>query len=149
MLPLFEARAPDDPRPRIAIEGIRSFARGEKRSVQLRSLALAAHAAARQSSDPVAEAVARAVGYAAATAYTHPVATHHQARHILGAAIYAARAREIASGENPDVGDEEIRWAMANASPVVRDVVRQLPIRQPGRSRLDELLYRLQEGLRH
>jgi hypothetical protein len=117
VLPLFEVRAPDDPRPRIATEGIRSFARSEKRSVKLRSLAWAAHAAARESSDPVAEAVARAVGYAAATAYTHPVATHHQARDILGPAIDAARAREIPLGENPDVGDEEIRWAIANASP--------------------------------
>ena len=30
-LPLFEAKTPSDTRPREAIEGIRAFARGEKR----------------------------------------------------------------------------------------------------------------------
>ena len=37
VLPLFEAKALSDTRPRAAIEGIRAFARGEKRKGQLRS----------------------------------------------------------------------------------------------------------------
>ena len=147
VLPLFEARAPDDARPRTAIEAIRAFGCDGKRSAKLRSLAWAAHAAARESSDPVAAAVARAAGYAAATAYVHPLATHHQTRHVLGPAIYAARAHELASGEDPGVGDEEIRWAIAHASPTVREVMRRLPVRHPGRGRLDALLCRLHAGL--
>jgi hypothetical protein len=45
---------------------------------------LEAHAVARESSDPVAIAVARAVG--------HAVATAHMADHSLGAALYALKA---------------------------------------------------------
>src|SRR5215813_7653936 len=68
VLPLFEAKAPSDTRPREAIEGIRAFARGGKRTAQLRSLAWAAHAAAREVGDPVATAAARVVFLMAATA---------------------------------------------------------------------------------
>ena len=48
VLPLFEAKAPSDTRPREAIEGIRAFARGGKRTARLHSLAWAAYAAARE-----------------------------------------------------------------------------------------------------
>ena len=44
---VYETRAASDSRPRVAIEGIRAFAAGGKRTARLRSLALAAHAAAR------------------------------------------------------------------------------------------------------
>ncbi len=47
VLPLFEARAPSDTRPREALEAIRAYAAGEGRTAQLRSLALAALSAAR------------------------------------------------------------------------------------------------------
>jgi hypothetical protein len=56
VLPLFEAQAPSDTRPRLAIEGIRAFALGGKRTGHLRSLAWAAHAAAREVGDPLASA---------------------------------------------------------------------------------------------
>ena len=59
VLPLFEAKAPTDTRPREAIEGIRAFARGGKRTARLRSLALAALAAAVEMEE--AAAIARAV----------------------------------------------------------------------------------------
>ena len=52
VLPLFEAKAPSDTRPREAIEGIRAFARGGKRTARLRSLAWEALAAAREVGDP-------------------------------------------------------------------------------------------------
>src|SRR5262249_43052486 len=84
VLALFETKAPSDTRPRAAIEGIRPFARGGKRTAHLRSLALAAYAAARQVCDPAAAAAARAGGLAASTAYTHPLATTNQAKHVLG-----------------------------------------------------------------
>jgi hypothetical protein len=148
VLPLFEAKAPSDTRPREAIEGIRAFARGGKRTARLRSLALAALAAAREVGDPVATAAARAAGLAAASAYMHALATTDQAKHVLGPAVYGARAREFAAAGDPGAGDEEIRWAIEHASPTVREVMRRFPARGPGRSRLDALYYRLDAGLR-
>ena len=47
VLMLIETRAPADARPRDAIDGIRAFAQGERRTARLRSLAWAAHAAER------------------------------------------------------------------------------------------------------
>ena len=148
VLPLFEAKAPSDTRPRMAIEGVRAFALGGKRTGQLRSLAWAAHAAAREVGDPVAAAAARAAAYAAATPYMHALATPHQLNHALGPALYQAQARELAAGDDPSVGDEEIRWAIEHASPAVRGVVRRMPVDSPGRSRLGALLHQLDAGLR-
>ncbi len=148
VLPLFEAKAPSDTRPREAIEGIRTFARGGKRTARLRSLALAAHAAARQVGVPAATAAARAAGIAAATAYTHPLATTDQAKHILGTPAYTARACELAADGDPAAADEEMRWAIEHASPRVCEVLRRFPARSDGRSRLDALYYQLDEGLR-
>lgn len=148
VLPLFEAKAPFDTRPRDAIEGARAFARDGKRTAHLRSLAWAAHAAAREVGDPVATAAARAATSAAATPYTHALATPHQSRHVLGPAVYQAQARELAAGNDPSVGDEEIRWAIERTSPTVREVVRRMPVRNPGRSRLATLFYQLDIDLR-
>jgi hypothetical protein len=129
VLPLFEARAPSDTRPRQAIERVRAFALGGRRTGQLRSLSWAAHAAA--------------------SPCIHALATPHQARHALGPGAYQAQAIELAAGDDPSVGDEEIRWAITQASPAVREVVRRMPVRSPGRSRLDALLCQLDAGLRH
>ncbi len=148
VLPLFEAEAPSDARPRKAIEGTRAFALGGKRTGQLRSLGWVTHAAAREVGDPVATAAARAAAYAVATSYMHALATSHQAKHALGPAIYQAQAREFAAGDDPDIGDEEIRWAIEHASPAVREVVRRMPVHSPGRSRLGALLHQLDAGLR-
>ena len=148
VLPLFETKAPSDPRPRQAIEGIRAFARGEVRKGQLRSLVWAAYAAARQAGNPVAAAAARAAGCAAGTPYIHTQVTLDQAKHALAPAMYAARARELEAGDDPRVGDEEIRWAVEHASEAVRSALRRMPVRGPGRSRLDALLHRLDAGLR-
>lgn len=134
VLPLFEAKAPADARPHDAIEGIREFARGGKRTARLRSLALAALAAVREVDDPAAKAAARSACQAAATAYTHPLATVDQAKHVLGPAVYAALARELTDGF--DAGDEEIRWATRHASPAIREILRRFPAHGQGRSRL-------------
>src|SRR5262245_1678266 len=83
-LSVYETHADSDTRPRAAIEGIREFAGGRKRTARLRSLALAAHAAAREVGSPAAAAAARAAGVAAASAYTHPLADAHQTKHIVG-----------------------------------------------------------------
>ena len=148
VLPQFEAKAPSDARPREAIDGIRVFARGGKRTARLRSLALAALAAARDIGDPAATAAARAAGLAASIAYTHALATIDQAKHVLAPPAYAARARELAAEDDPRVGDKEIRWAIEHASPTVREVMRRFPVRSAGRRRLDVLFYQLDAGLR-
>ena len=62
-LPLFEARRPDDARPRRAIEAARAFARGEIGRGELRAAAYAAHAAY-----AAADYAAYAAAYAAASA---------------------------------------------------------------------------------
>src|SRR5438034_722154 len=147
-LSVYENYANSDSRPRAAIEGIRGFAAGGKRTAQLRSLALEAHAAARAVSDPAAAAAARAAGLAAASAYTHPLADVHQTKHIVGSAAYAALALELDHAGDPSIGDAEVRWAIAHAPADVREVLLQMPARQKGKSRLDTLLYELDAGIR-
>ena len=146
-LPLFEAQVPADLRPRAAIEGIREFAGGGRRTARLRSLALAALAAAREVKDPAATAAARAAGLAASSAYTHPLADLDQAKHILGPAVYAALAVELAHGGDPASGEAEIRWAIEHVPAEVCAILRQMPARPAGKSRLDRLYYELDSGL--
>ncbi|MFO7168900.1 MAG: hypothetical protein DIU80_012835 [Chloroflexota bacterium] len=147
-LPIFEARAGEDTRPRAAIAGIREFAAGGRRAARLRSLAMQAHAAAREAGDPAAAAAARAAGFAAATAYTHPLADVHQTKHIVGPAAYAALALELDQGGDPSVGDAEVRRAIESVPAEVRAVLLQMPARQAGGSRLETLLYELDAGIR-
>ncbi len=147
-LSIYETRAGSDCRPRAAIEGIRVFAGGGKRTAQLRTLALSAFSAAQEVDDPAAAAAARAAGLAASSAYTHPLADVHQTKHILGPAAYAALALELDHAGDPNIGDGEIRWAMEDVTAEVRAVLLQMPARQPGNSRLDKILYELDKGIR-
>src|SRR5215213_7607102 len=147
-LSVYETHPDSDSRPRAAIEGIRVFAAGGKRTAHLRSLALSAHAAARAVGDGAAAAAARAAGHAAASAYTHPLADVHQTKHIVGPAAYAALALELDHAGDPSVGDSEVRWAMEHAPAEVREVLLQMPARQAGKSRLDTILYQLDAGIR-
>jgi len=118
-LPLFEAWAPGDARPRDAIDGLRAFARGQMRIGPVRALAAGAHAAAREVGDPAAVAAARAAGHAAGTA--------HMAAHAPGAAAYAAKAAGLAQPDDPTAVVDEVRWQLRHASSGVRDVLRKLP----------------------
>ncbi len=145
---VFETRAGSDSRPRAAIDGIREFADGGKRAHRLRSLALEAIAAGREVGDPAAAAAARAAGFAASSAYTHPLVDVHQTKHIVGPAAYAALALELDHGGDPGIGDAEVRWAIEHAPLAVREVLLQMPARQVGKSRLDAILYELDAGLR-
>ena len=112
---LFEARAPDDTRPRDAIHGLRAFARGEMRIGEVHALAAAAHAAAREIGDPApAVAAARAAGQAAATA--------HMAAHAPGVA-YAAKAAGLAAPDHPAAVAREAEWQLRHASPAVWEVL--------------------------
>jgi len=146
--PLFEAVAPADPRPREAIESARAFADGERRTRRLLRVAMAAHRAGHEVGDPVALAVVRAASLAAATANIHGESTIGTLDHILGSATYAALARELASGGDAGVANEEVRWAIEQASPAIRDLVRRVPAGVSGRRRLDEIQHQLDVALR-
>lgn len=119
VLGIFEAEAPGDSRPRDAIAGARAFARGELGVGRARSLAFAAHAAAREGTAPAAVAAARAAGQAVSTA--------HMATHALGAAAYASKAAGLTAPGQPSVVTEETRWQLRHMSPAVRTALRQLP----------------------
>jgi hypothetical protein len=103
VLHYFEHEHPRDDRPRRAIEGARSWARGEISMMDGRRLAVAAHAAARACTQPTATAAARATG--------HAVATAHSRRHARGGAIYALFAIAV---ELPDQAGKriarELKW---------------------------------------
>jgi hypothetical protein len=71
----------------------------------------AAHAVARESSDPTAIAVARSVG--------HAVATAHMADHLLGVALYALKAVKHAA-QSPDA---ERRWQDDQLPPEIKDLI--------------------------
>ncbi len=118
-LPIFEAIAPTNDRPREAVEGARAFVRGELHIRQLRALVTAAHASAREVGDPAAVAAACAAGHAAAVA--------RMAAHARGVPAYAALAARLASPENEMAADDEITWALARASVEARDALRRLP----------------------
>ena len=135
-------------RPREAIEGIREFAGGGKRTARLRSLALAAYAAARETADPAAAAAARAAGLAASSAYTHPLADVQQTKHIVGPAAYAALAVELDHDGDQKFAESEITRAIQQAPSDVQEVLRQMPARQSGKSRLDDLMVQLDAGIR-
>lgn len=147
-LPLFETAAAGDARPREAIEGIAGFASGGKRTARLRSISMAAHAAAREAGDPAAVAAARAAGLVAAVPYTHPLADVQQTKHIVGPAAYAALALELARGGDPAVGDAEVLRAVESAPQAAGEVLSHMPPREPGSSRLEMLFYALDSGIR-
>jgi hypothetical protein len=147
-LPVYENTADADARPHAAIEGIRAFAGGGRRTAQLRSLALAAYAAAREAKDPAAAAAARAAGLAAASAYTHPLADVQQTKHIVGPAAYAALALELNQGGEHSIGDAELLWAIEHVTPEVCEVLLQMPAREMGRTRLDNIMYQIDAGIR-
>jgi hypothetical protein len=147
-LSVYEDHVPSDSRPRAAIEGIRVFAGGGKRTAQLRSLALAAFSAARDAGHPAAAAAARAAGLAASSAYTHPLADVQQTKHIVGPAAYAALALELNLGGDHSIGDNEVVWAIEHVTPEVREVLTQMPPREIGRTRLENIMFKLDDGIR-
>ena len=110
-LVLFQKTRPDDPRPAAALEAARVFAEGAPRSRLQRTAAADAHRAARDAATSVARHAAGAAGDAAAAAYLHPLAKATQVRHILGSAAHAARAAELARGDDRVVAEYVITAA--------------------------------------
>ncbi|HVP24560.1 MAG TPA: hypothetical protein VMS81_01095 [Methanomicrobiales archaeon] len=86
VMPYFEEKYPDDPRPGMALEALRAWIRsGIFRTADIRRASLDAHAAAREAGgDNAARSAARAAGQA--------VATTHVPTHSVAAAGYALQA---------------------------------------------------------
>lgn len=96
VLSYFEKENPEDDRPRKAIEAARDWANDKIKCGEARKAAWAAHAAAREATEPSAIFVARAAGHAAATAH---VPTH------AGAVPYY-----ILKATKPDEIEKENKW---------------------------------------
>jgi hypothetical protein len=151
-LPLFESLRPTDTRPREAIAGGRAFGRGKKRDKHLRIVALAAFRVGKDV-DEASKYAARAASLAAAVAYTHTdlqtgLPGVRQARHVLGPAVYAALALELAAGGDPKVGDDVVHRAIASAPAEVRRLLKQMPPQPKESGRPDILFYDLDSALR-
>ncbi|MFF5128141.1 putative immunity protein [Streptomyces syringium] len=151
VLPIFEQHLPADTRPRDAIDAAHAFAGGGGRTGALRQSAWAAYRAAREVASPAAVDAARAASHAAAAAYLHPKASAHQVKHILGAAAHAARAEELASGEDRRVTAGTagtLEWARHHAPAAVMAVLGRLPAAPSGGGRVGEFIRDLDAALR-
>jgi hypothetical protein len=89
----------------------KQWAQGNAPTGDAMKSSLAAHAVARESSDPVSIAIARSVGQAVATA--------HMADHSLGAAWYALKAVKHAGTST----GAERQWQDEQLPPEIRDLV--------------------------
>ena len=150
-LAIFEQERPDDRRPRAAIDVAQAFAEGAERTKALRDSAWAAQRAAQQARDAgqaAASDAARAALAAAGAAFLHPLAKATQVRHILGSAAHAARAFELAAGDDPAAGADHIARARALAPPVVVEVLMRYPSAPHGGGRVGELIRQLDASLR-
>src|SRR5262245_21271125 len=105
VLPLFEAAAPNDDRPRQAIQAGRPWVRtGEFRMAAIRGASLAAHAAARAVKD-------NAAAWFAARAAGQAVAAAHVPQHAFGGAYYALKAVAAADPAQAEAkAARERRW---------------------------------------
>ena len=116
VLHLFEAVRPSDPRPRLAIEQIRAWVRGEVRMSESRAAGGHAMAAARELTGAARHA-AYAAGQAAVVA--------HVAAHELGAAAYAIKAARAAAAvrQSDSAGRLECRWQREQLPDAIRELV--------------------------
>ena len=116
VLPLFEAEAPDDDRPRDAIARARAYASGELDTAGEIRRRFVANRASQVVSSPAAKAAAWSAGQAAGVA--------HMGAHALGAAAYAAKAAEL---HQAGAGTAEIAWQLEHLSDPARTALRLLP----------------------
>ena len=148
VLAIFEADQPDDPRPRDAIGAAWAFARGRERGKALRDAAWAALRASKAANTDAAREAAMAAMSAAGAAYLHPLANATQVKHILGSAACAARAAELAAGDDRAIGAQHLEQAAHRATPVVVTVLNRYPPAPTGGGRVGELLRLLDAKLR-
>lgn len=143
LLPEFEAAAPNDPRPREALDAARAFIGGAPRSNLQRTSAFAAHRAAKPVSGERAQLAALACGDAAASAYLHPIARATQVGHILRAAACAARVSELRTGT------ADVSSLAALVPERVPSILRRYPPAPAGTSRVSQLMAVLDSVIRN
>ncbi|GAB3960736.1 putative immunity protein [Streptomyces sparsus] len=148
VLEVFEADQPDDSRPRHAIGAAWAFARGGERGKSLRDTASASLKAAKNTDTAAAREAAWAAMSAAASAYLHPLAKATQVKHILGAAAHAARAAELAVGDDRGVAAQHLERSVRRATTDVVDVLKRYPLAPSGGGRVAELIRTLDTDLR-
>ncbi|HEY0595145.1 putative immunity protein [Sphingopyxis sp.] len=148
VIAIFERSCALDPRPREAIAAARAFARGGARVKALRDAAWAAHKAAQEADDRAASEAARAAMCAPAAAFLHPLAHLMQVRHILGAAAHAARASELAAGDDPVAGRDFVEGIARGTNPAVIEILCRYPGPPRGGGRTGEFLRMLDRELR-
>jgi hypothetical protein len=100
-----------DERLEIAMMVAKEWEKGNATVGDARNASVDAHAAARESTNPIAIAIARAAG--------HAVATAHMADHSLGGALYALKALKIA-GKSIDA---ERKWQNEQLPPEIKELV--------------------------
>jgi hypothetical protein len=127
------------------LRAVTAFVEGGRRGKPLRDTAWAALAAAREAGTPAAGDAARAAMAGAGAAYLHPLADAHQVKHVLGAAAHAARAAELATGDDPA---EHLERARTRATPQLVDVLSRYPAAPRGGGRVGELIRQLDQELR-
>ena len=103
----------------------------------------------RDAGQAAASDAARAAGHAAGAAFLHPRAQATQVKHILGAAAHAARAAELAAGDDRAVGAAHVAEAARRATPAVVEVLSRYPSAPDGGGRVGELIRLLDAALRH
>lgn len=148
VLPIFQRGVPGDPRALDAINGARAFADGGRRTMALRSLAMAAFRAARDAPTPAAAEAARAAGAAAASAHLHPLASADQVKHIPGAAAHTVRAAELDAGDDVTVGAHAVAAAVRRAPSTVATVLARYPRPPSGGGRVGEIIRAVDAALR-
>jgi hypothetical protein len=90
VLPIFERVEPDDHRPRLALEALTAWMKGEATVTEVRQAAFDAHEAARDVSSEAARFAARTCGQAASVA--------HLISHAPHATRYAEKAKTASRG---------------------------------------------------
>ncbi len=141
---VLERERPDDQRPRAAIDVAQAFADGARRTKALRDHAWATHRAAQEARDAgqAAAGDAARAAHACGAAFLHPLAKATQVKHVLGSAAHAARALELAAG------DDRLARSLLLATPVVVDALRRHPASPSGGGRVGELVRRSDASLR-
>lgn len=119
VLPLFEAVAPNDDRPRAAIARTWAFSNGQLNTHLAIAQRFGGGSVAHDVKSPVALAAARAAGQASAVC--------HMGAHALGAAAYAVKAVSLAGADGQQTAAEEIRWQLTNMPADVRHALGSLP----------------------
>jgi hypothetical protein len=121
VMPYFEEKYPEDPRPRQALETLKTWINtGVFKMAVIRKASLAAHAAARDvGEDNAARSAAHAAGQAVATA--------HVRTHSMGSAMYALQAvygaANLSEAEVDAVIAREREWQYQHLLELIQDKV--------------------------